>query len=149
MKKIKTFEDACALLLIDIDKFNSDNDGRDIDSIAYEKLKIISKALNGKWEPPFGESDYVYTPVFLIYTPDEVENMSDEAKKDCVFFGGPAYYGSCALRFCTAHYSPTNTSTLIAGGFRVALRNRELATYSGENFINIWCEYLTGKKVIK
>ncbi len=149
MKKIKTFEDACESLSIDIDKFNLDNDGRDIDSIAYEKLKIISKSLNGEWEPPLGEPEYVYTPVFIIYTTDEVENMSDETKKDCVFFGGLANAGYCALRFCTAYGSPTLAYTTLAGSFHVALRNRELATYSGEKFIDIWCEFLTGKKVIK
>lgn len=149
MKKIKTFEDACASLSIDVDKFNLDNAGRDIDSIAYEKLKIISKALNGEWEPPLGEPDYVYTPVFVIYTPKEVGNMDDEIKKDCVFFGGHAANGACALCSYTANNSPAGTDANLAGGFRVALRNRELATYSGENFIDIWCEYLTGKKVIK
>jgi len=149
MKEIKTFEDACASLSINVDQFNKDNAGRDIDSIAYEKLKIISRALNGEWEPRLGEVDYAYTPVFVIYTPDEVKDMDDSLKEESVFFGGDAANGICALRFYYAPYSPTYAATYIAGGFRVALRNRELATYSGEKFIDIWCEFLTGKKVLK
>lgn len=148
MKEIKTFEDACASLLIDVNQFNLDNVGRDIDSIAYEKLKIIAKALNNGWEPPIGESGYVYTPWFIMYTPGEVDEMFPSERKGLVFFGGSAANGYCALRFCSATSSPTGANTNIAGGFRVALRNRELATYSGEKFIDVWCEFLTGQKVL-
>ena len=38
-----------------------------------------------------------------------------------VYFGGNAITGNCALRYSAASFSPTITSTYIAGGFRVAL----------------------------
>lgn len=39
----------------------------------------------------------------------------------CVYFGGNATYGNCALRYSFADYAPESTRTYIAGGFRVAL----------------------------
>lgn len=51
--KIKTFEDACKIAGVTY----TPAEGLAPDEIAYQKLKIITKAFNGEWEPDWSNYD--------------------------------------------------------------------------------------------
>lgn len=59
--RIKTFEDACAELGVEI----FETLGQPSDVVAYRKLRIISEALNEGWRPNWNDSnEYKYYPYF-------------------------------------------------------------------------------------
>lgn len=119
--RIKTFEDAYKEL-----------DGRDDELhyliaeydnswacckelLAYLKLRIIVAALNEGWEPEFKEGENRY---YIL----------GKLKNDCVILSG-VYYDP--LGICMYH------------GYRLAFKSKELAEYAGEQFKDLWIDYLT------
>jgi hypothetical protein len=65
MDRVKTFEDACEVLGIDVPRCLGTSD-----EIAYSKLKIIVKALNEGWEPDWNNYDeYKWRPWFYLDAP--------------------------------------------------------------------------------
>lgn len=55
MDKIKSFKDACNHLNVSVDSVFSTTDGKD--DIAFKKLKVIIKALNGGWYPNWNDEN--------------------------------------------------------------------------------------------
>lgn len=112
--RIKTFEDACAELeLYPEDVIAGFQETASKDEIAYRKLKIIAKALNEGWKPDWTDSNqYKYFP-WLEYSRS----------------------GSCFV--CSAAvYSASDV------GSRLCFKSKELALYIGEQFIDLYNEYL-------
>ena len=63
MDKVKTFEDACAVLGIAVANVTSTYDTPD--EAAYKQLKVIVRALNEGWTPDWGNGDETkYYPYF-------------------------------------------------------------------------------------
>lgn len=113
-ERIKTFMDACKELGENpyADKFNKGSK----DTNAFEKLKVIIKALNEGWIPDWSNyNQYKYYPFF------EYKN------KSFVFYHVDCY--SHYAGFASALY----------------LKNKELANYAGTQFINEYNEYLLNK----
>mgnify|MGYP006345717665 CR=1 FL=1 len=50
------------------------------DIVAYLQLRIITAALNEGWKPQFKEDEVRWFPYFILWTKDEIDNMSDEEK---------------------------------------------------------------------
>ena len=153
-ERVKTFEDACQILGIDAGAIQEqwENAGLTmIDEIAYQKLRIITAALNEGWEPDFTNPDeYRYYPYLCLWTKEELEQKTDEWKDErnlqLCLGGGASYYGaSCGLAAAASSnaWSPASASF----SARLAHKTEELAIYSGKQFTELWANYTTGKEV--
>lgn len=110
--------------------------------IALMKLETISRALWGRnFQPkPDGEGSKVYWyPWFALWTKKEVEDMNPEQRGALLSAG--AYHGALAGFGCLiATYRSSNASADI--GFRLCQETEEKAKYFGQQFIELWAEYL-------
>lgn len=153
-ERVKTFEDACQILGIDAEAIQEqwESAGLDmIDEIAYQKLRIITAALNEGWEPDFTNPDeYRYYPYLCLWTKEELEQKTDEWKDErnlqLWLGGGISSYGACCgLAF--AHSYLAWSIALASISARLAHKTEELAIYSGKQFTELWANYTTGKEV--
>ena len=149
-ERIKTFEDAVAELGDDhplvqtynayMSEVNGIVDG-DEDVVSILKLRIITAALNEGWIPSFDKSgdEYRYSPWFELFTQEEIDNMSEEKKREiglCAV-GGAALYGPFCGLACVASFDAFSRSYAYFGS-RLAYKSHELAMYSGRQFTEIW-----------
>lgn len=154
-KTIRTYEDACVALKQDairVDSVNGDtttvltNLGARVNIpshiVALMKLETISRALWGRnFQPkPDGEGSKVYWyPWFALWTKKEVEDMNPEQRG--ALLSALALYGAIAgFGFLTA----VNRSSYALAylGFRLCQETEEKAKYFGQQFIELWAEYL-------
>lgn len=152
-ERIKTFEDArkevsrlaecgnevLANLLCDYES-NADNILTK-STLAYMKLCIIAAALNEGWEPHFTTDEDRWYPWFYLYTQKEIDEIDEEEKKKLWMFGcnsdNGSYCGlSCALS--AASWSPSHSVV----SARLAVKSEALAKYFGQQFIDIWSDYV-------
>lgn len=152
-ERVKTFDDACKELGIDAEAIQQQWQDAGItmlDEVAYQKLRIITAALNEGWEPEFKKDEYRYYPYCILYTKAEIEQKDDEWKDEynlqLWIGGGFSYYGAlCGL---ASAYSYGAWSVAIASfSARLAHKTEELAIYSGKQFTELWANYYTGKEV--
>ena len=154
-KTIRTYEDACVALKQDairVDSVNGDtttvltNLGARVNIpshiVALMKLETISRALWGRnFQPkPDGEGSKVYWyPWFALWTKKEVEDMNPEQRGALLsahaINGAYAGFGSLGA----AHRSSAAHATF---GFRLCQETEEKAKYFGQQFIELWAEYL-------
>lgn len=142
-ERIKTFDDAYNELgsnhhfckVWDSIYQVNENDGcEDIkDVIAYHKLRIIVAALNEGWKPESTQDEYLYYPYFCFYTKERYGILSEEEKEKCCAVGrvrnnAVAYGGlSCAGA---------------SDGSRLAFKSLKLAKYAGNQFIDIYKDFV-------
>ena len=152
-ERVKTFENACNILgenhpcVIAYNAFEHDVmaavDAKGIaDVAAYLKLRIIAAALNEGWKPEFTENEYRWYPWFYLYTQEEIDEMTEERKKEIslLLWGGAAYGGL----FCGLGFACSRNAFSVANvyyGSRLAVKSEELAKYFGRQFIEIWADY--------
>lgn len=112
--RIKTFEDAC----LETGENPSDRKFTEgtTDDIAYQKLKVIAKALNPKgWVPDWNSTTQrKWRPWFYLNNP-----------------GFRFFDSGCGI--------PGTGST---GGSRLCLESEELSDYSAKQFLPIWKDFL-------
>lgn len=152
-ERVKTFEDACKELGIDAEAIQQqwqDAGITMVDEVAYQKLRIITAALNEGWEPEFKDGEYRYYPYCLLYTKEEIEKKDDEWKDEhnlqLWLGGGSSYDGAfCGLAFALS--DPACSFAAAALSARLAHKTEELAIYSGKQFTELWGNYYTGKEV--
>ena len=150
-ERIKTFEDACRELggthpLVLQYEFNynaesgwSDNADTS-DFAAYLKLRIICAALNEGWEPKFTEDEWRYYPWFYLYTQQELDDMDEDEKQERLMIDTGDYeIEYCGFGYAYSGSVPSYRDASV--GSRLCLRNSELATYCGKQFINIWADF--------
>lgn len=151
-ERVKTFEDACQILGIDAGAIQEqwENAGLTmIDEIAYQKLRIITAALNEGWEPDFTNPDeYRYYPYLCLWTKEELEQKTDEWKDErnlqLWLGGGSSYHGAyCGLASASSNLAWSDAYF----SARLAHKTEELAIYSGKQFTELWANYTTGKEV--
>lgn len=110
--------------------------------IALMKLETISRALWGRnFQPkPDGEGSKVYWyPWFALWTKKEVEDMNPEQRG--ALLSASADYGAYAGFGCLyAHARSSGAHANI--GFRLCQETEEKAKYFGQQFIELWAEYL-------
>lgn len=118
MDRVKTYEDACAELGEDpLDEEALRNLGFSKDEIVYRKLKTIARALNEGWVAKvYDEDEYRYYPWF--------EHN-----------GSPSGFA-----FSASSYGDTDASA--GGGSRLCFKSRELSNYAGEQFLDLWKEFI-------
>ena len=149
-ERIKTFEDACNELgeenvLVQAYRtaeFNTSGNQNDVsDVVAYLKLRVIAEALNEGWEPQFTTDECRWYPWFYLYTQEEIDEMDEEKKKSLWLFGGASYDGArCGLAVASSH-SPWSSSHADVSA-RLAVKSEALAKYFGQQFIDIWSDYV-------
>lgn len=154
-KTIRTYEDACVALKQDairVDSVNGDtttvltNLGARVNIpshiVALMKLETISRALWGRnFQPkPDGEGSKVYWyPWFALWTKKEVEDMNPEQRG--ALLSAHANYGANAgFGYLLAYSRSSNAYANI--GFRLCQETEEKAKYFGQQFIELWAEYL-------
>lgn len=154
-KTIRTYEDACVALKQDairVDSVNRDtttvltNGGDRVNMpshiVALMKLETISRALWGRdFQPkPDGEGSKVYWyPWFALYTKKEINDMYPEQRGALLsanaLNGADAGFGSL-YAFYRSSYASADL------GFRLCQETEEKAKYFGQQFIELWAEYL-------
>lgn len=152
-ERVKTFDDACKELGIDAEAIQQQWQDAGItmlDEVAYQKLRIITAALNEGWEPEFKEDEYRYYPYCILYTKAEIEQKDDEWKDEhnlqLLVGGGDSDDGAgCGLACAASGNAWSNASADISA--RLAHKTEELAIYSGKQFTELWANYYTGKEV--
>ena len=152
-ERIKTFDDArkevrrlaeggnevLANLLCDYES-NADNILTK-STIAYMKLCIIAAALNEGWEPHFTTDEYRWYPWFYLYTQEEIDKMDKEKKKKlCRFCGGSGDGSHFGLAGADSYHAWSRSGSHISA--RLAVKSEELAKYFGQQFIDIWSDYV-------
>lgn len=152
-ERIKTFEDACRELgeehpliqayrqILEIatcEDYMKETFG--VDMVAYLKLRIICAAINEGWEPKFTEDEWRYYPWFYLYTQQELDNMDDDEKQERHMIDTGDYETEyCGFGYAYSYSVPSATSARL--GSRLCLKNSELATYCGKQFISIWADF--------
>lgn len=152
-ERVKTFDDACKELGIDAEAIQQQWQDAEItmlDEVAYQKLRIITAALNEGWEPEFKEDEYRYYPYCILYTKAEIEQKDDEWKDEHNLLlwlgGGTSYHGAtCGLASAYSNYAWSDATACLSA--RLAHKTEELAIYSGKQFTELWANYYTGKEV--
>lgn len=149
-ERIKTFEDACNELgeenvLVQAYRtveFNTSGNKNDVsDVVAYLKLRVIAEALNEGWKPHFTKGEYRCYPLFYLYTQEEIDNMDEEKKKKLWRFGGDSNHGAgCGLD--SAHSNSAWSRSSAALSARLAVKSEALAKYFGQQFMDIWSDYV-------
>ena len=149
-ERIKTFEDACNELgeenvLVQAYRtaeFNTSGNQNDVsDVVAYLKLRVIAEALNEGWEPKFAKDEHRWYPWFHFYTRREIDKMDEEKKKELWLFGGSSNRGaSCGLACACSDYAWSHSTASISA--RLAVKSEALAKYFGQQFIDIWSDYV-------
>ena len=152
-ERIKTFEDACNELgeenvLVQAYRtveFNTSGNQSDVsDVVAYLKLRVIAEALNEGWKPQFTHDETRYYPWFYFCTQEEIDKMDEEKKKKLWLFGGDSYSGSNCGLACAGSYNAWSNSYSASGiSARLAVKSEALAKYFGQQFIDIWSDYIT------
>ena len=138
-KTIRTYEDACKALGEPIfeDPNNLPNH-----IIALMKLETISRALWGRnFQPkPDGEGSKPYWyPWFALWTKKEVEDMNPEQRG--ALLSAAAGHGAGAGFGCL-DAGLRSSSAGAPLGFRLCQETEEKAKYFGQQFIELWAEYL-------
>ena len=149
-ERIKTFEDACNELgeenvLVQAYRtaeFNTSGNQSDVsDVVAYLKLRVIAEALNEGWEPQFTHDETRYYPWFYFCTQEEIDKMDEEKKKKLWLFGGNSGNGSnCGLACANSADAWSDSSSDLSS--RLAVKSEALAKYFGQQFIDIWSDYV-------
>ena len=115
-RDIKSFEDACKEFEISNDSCRPIFDvEEDTDEIAYKKLKVIVRAINQGWTPDWNNTDQ---------------------KKWYPYFNLSSGFG-----FSHTDYLYVNTDATV--GSRLCFETQEKAIYAGEQFLEIYKEFLT------
>ena len=154
-KTIRTYEDACVALKQDairVDSVNRDtttvltNGGDRVNMpshiVALMKLETISRALWGRdFQPkPDGEGSKVYWyPWFALYTKKEINDMYPEQRG--ALLSASAYNGANA-GFGSLNANNRSSVAYAGIGFRLCQETEEKAKYFGQQFIELWAEYL-------
>ena len=148
-ERIKTFEDACKELGSDhplvlayqntnLRDAEVANDNKDI--IAYMKLRIIVAALNEGWEPQFIPGEYRWSPYFVLYTKDEIDEMDEKTRARVVFRSYNYAYASGGVSFAYSNFDSAHVFASV--GSRLAFKTDDLAEYAGKQFIEIYADFM-------
>ena len=147
-ERIKTFEDAVRATGMKLPLDDNQLSYMPKDVVAYMKLRIIAAALNELNEetleefPKFTTNEYRWFPWFYLYTQEEIDNMDEEKKKSLWLFGGSSGAGArCGL--ACARSGAAGAGSVASFSARLDVKSEELAKYFGNQFIDIWADYLT------
>lgn len=146
-ERIKTFEDAVKSTGMKLPLDDNQLSCLPKDVVAYMKLRIIAAALNCLTEdtldkfPKFTTDEYRWYPWFHIYTQEEIDKMDEEKKKTLWMFGGSSdSCSNCGISSAYSYYAWSFSDSGVSS--RLAVKSEELANYFGQQFIDIWSDYV-------
>ena len=150
-ERIKTFEDAAMATGMKLPLDDNQLSYMPKDVVAYMKLRIIAAALNELHEatldefPKFTTKEYRWYPWFYLYTQEEIDKMDEEKKKNLWRLGGYSINGSnCCPAYANSNFAWSYSYSNVSA--RLAVKSEELAKYFGQQFIDIWSDYLISKR---
>lgn len=119
----------------------SDTDPETADIMAYATLRVITEALNEGWKPLFTEGERRWYAWYDFLTKEEVEEMSDEEKKERRVVGRAHHNANAngGLVYSNAYNVSTVSNT--NRGSRLAFKNEELAEYAAKQFGDIYADF--------
>ena len=139
-ERIKTFEDAVMATGMTLPLDDNQLSYLPKDVVAYMKLRVIAAALNELHEatidefPKLTSDEYRYYPWFYL-------KMDEEKKKTLWLFGGHSTSGSrCGLASAGSGSAWSRSGSYFSA--RLAVKSKELAEYFGNQFIDIWSDYV-------
>jgi hypothetical protein len=148
MERVKTFEDACRELgkdheyVKDYRALGAARINVPADVLSYYKIRIICAALNEGWTPDYTDSSqYKYYPWIFYAEEDFVKSHPKEKWHKLCHVGGYANHGSHCGSFCVTSDTAFATSDSAIAS-RLAYKTRELAIYAGNQFFDIYADYL-------
>lgn len=145
--KIKTFDDACKAIGLAgpeaLPELLQEKYAAIVPSHikAQLKLEIITLALNEGWQHIPDGKHYAYWPWFFLYTAGEIADMGKEGAEERAMINTT----DVSKVFAGLGYASSNLAwsySRAAIGSRLAYKSRELARYSGKQFIELWKEAL-------
>ena len=150
-ERIKTFEDAVKATGMKLPLDDNQLSCLPKDVVAYMKLRIIAAALNELTEdtldefPKFTTVEYRWYPWFYFYTQEEIDKIDEEKNKKLWRLGGYSINGSnCCPAYANSNFAWTYSYSNVSA--RLAVKSEELAKYFGNQFIDIWADYLIDKR---
>ena len=138
-ERIKTFTDAVDELgsehpLVKQYMAANGNEAFTRNTIAYIKLQIVAAALNEGWFPYLQRKEKRWYPYYKIYAGDEIDDISPDAT---YLFGA-----SCGLAYVSSDLAWSFAASTLSEC--LAVKSEEISDYFGNQFIDIWAEYLLG-----
>ena len=148
-ERVKTFEDACAVLgenHLYVQMFQdiytkSEKAGANVNSdvVAYLKLRIITAALNEGWEPQFTSDEWRWYPWFRLLTKSDIEELCEEER--CLVVGRAYNIADAYGGLVYAYADSVSTYSFTSYGSRLAFKSEELAYYAGTQFAEIYANF--------
>ena len=102
-------------------------------------MRIIAAALNEGWKPKFTPDEWRYFPYFYLVTKDEIEKMDDGERSRVVLRSFDNADASGGIVYANAYNDSSHASS--NNGSRLAFKNRDLAIYAGQQFIDIYADF--------
>jgi len=118
------------------------------DIIAYLQLRIIAAALNEGWKPQFTKDEKRWFPYFILWTKNEIDNMSDEEKdkeKLLLWSGSDSFGRHGGSSLYSSHVGFSDEDTIL--GYRLAYKTKALAGYAGRQFASVYARFYIGDTV--
>ena len=109
------------------------------DAKAFMALRIICAALNEGWEPKFTEGEWRWYPWFCFWAEYELSDKSEEWKRDRSLIKLGDYQSEYAVFTFADSYDAPSTSS--SGSSRLCLHSKDLATYCGKQFADLWLDF--------
>lgn len=146
-ERIKTFDDAVKATGMTLPFDDNHLSYLPKDVVAYMKLRVIAAALNELHEttldkfPKFATDEYRWHPWFYLYTQEEIDKMDKEKKKNLCLCGGDSGHGAaCGLAGASSLNAWSDSGASVSA--RLAVKSEALAKYFGQQFIDIWYDYV-------
>lgn len=145
-ERVKTFADAVAILgnfndaVVNYHIVSKVTSTKDI--IAFAKLRVIVEALNEGWRPTFSKDEHRYYLLFSIYSKEKFDTLSEYYKNRCSVVSRSYGNSNAVDSFVCASVHDASLSPYAHSSSRLAFKTRELAEYCGNQFIDIWADYL-------
>ncbi len=143
--KIKTFDDACKAIGLAgpeaLPELLQEKYAAIVPSHikAQLKLEIITLALNEGWQHIPDRRHCAYWPWFLLYTAGEIADMGKKGAEERAMINATDVSDVFAgLGYASSSSAWSTTYALFCS--RLAFTSRELARYSGKQFIELWKE---------
>lgn len=110
------------------------------DLIAYVKLRAIAQVLNEGWTPKFTTDEFRYYPWFYLYTQEEIDAMDEEKRSRVVLRSHNGASADGGVACANARFDSSFAVTRY--GSRLAFKTADLAKYAGEQFTDIWADFV-------
>jgi hypothetical protein len=143
--KIKTFDDACKAIGLAgpeaLPELLQEKYAAIVPSHikAQLKLEIITLALNEGWQHIPDGKHWAYWPWFCLYTAGEIADMGKKGAEERAMINATDIsdvFAGLGYAFSVNAWSRSYAHV----GSRLAYKSRELARYSGKQFIELWKE---------